>query len=121
MWLWVDFNAVDGDTIWTSIKRTASVHEDELKEGQRIELRDHEGDRCWGVITGIKGPIVYVELDWSTWTPAEHEGQRAPSLTTGNPLTSSFGFSFEVTKTLRSSDIALTNVNRTTVLQPQER
>jgi hypothetical protein len=113
MWLWVDFNAVDGDTIWTSVRQTPSANEDELKEGQRIELRDHEGNRCWGTVTGIKGPIVFLELDWSTWTTAEDEEEEVPSFTTKNPQTGSFGFSFEFTERFQNQRPSLDNEKRT--------
>jgi hypothetical protein len=117
MWLWVDFNSVDGDTIWTSMKRTPSVHADELEEGQRVELRDHEGNSCWGTIMGIKGSIVYLELDWSTWIPADEE-EAIPLLTTGNPLTGTLlGFSFEITERFHGPQLDLTNTKRT--LLPQ--
>lgn len=119
MWLWADFNAVEDDTIWTSVRRTKWADEDELEVGQRLELRDHEGNSCWGTVTGVKGPIVYLELDWSTWDPAEDERQPMPSLTTGNPLTGSFGFSFEVTERFRITPIDLTSAKRTGELLPQ--
>jgi hypothetical protein len=118
MWLWVDFNAVEGDTIWTSVRQTKGVSQDELMEGYRVGLRDHEGNSCWGTITGIEGPIVYLELDWSTWRPAD-EQEKVFSLTHGNPSTGSFlGISFEVTKIFRSPDVTFTNAKRTEVLQP---
>lgn len=119
MWLWADFNAVEGDTIWTSVRQTEGVSEDELAEGQRIELRDHEGNSCWGIVTGMQGPIVYLELDWSTWTPAEDEQESALSLTTGNPLTGSLGYSLEFPHRLHNSPVDLTTGKRTGVPRPQ--
>lgn len=101
------------------MRQTEGVSEDEFTEGQRIELRDHEGNSCWGTITGLKGPIVYLELDWSTWNPAEVEQENVPSLTHGNPPTSTvFGISFRTNNTFRSPDVTFTNAKRTEVLQP---
>lgn len=118
MWLWVDFNAVKGDMIWTSVRRTEGVSEDELVEDQRIGLRDHEGNSCWATITEMRGPIVYLRLDWSTWTPAEDEQESKLNFTTGNPPTHSFGRGMDRTDRVGNSRVALTTTKRTGELQP---
>ena len=69
--LWADFNEVDGDMIWTSLRRADFVPEGEPEIGQRIELWDHEGNVCWGVVTKVDEPIVWLRLDLSTWVDAE--------------------------------------------------
>lgn len=121
MWLWADFNAVEDDTVWTSVRRTEGVGEDELEEGQRIELRDHEGNACWGTITETSGPIVYLELDWSTWTTEQDQVVGVlQSFTKSKPSTGTFfGFGFEVTERFRGARIDLTHAKQTGELQHQ--
>lgn len=69
--LWADFNEVDGETVWTSLRRAQFVPEGEPEIGQWIELYDHEGNACWGVVTEVDDPIVRLHLDFSTWIDAE--------------------------------------------------
>lgn len=71
MRLWADFNAADGEMIWTSLRRAGFVPEGEPAIGQRIELWDHEGNVCMGVVTRVDDPIVYLRLDLSTWEDAD--------------------------------------------------
>jgi hypothetical protein len=65
--LWADFNEARGGNIWTNLAEADFVPEGEPHEGQWIELWDHEGNRCWGVVTEVDYPIVYLRLDLSTW------------------------------------------------------
>ncbi len=65
--LWADFNEARGEDIWTDLAQERFIPEGEPYEGQWIELWDHEGNRCWGVVTGVDYPIVYLELDSGTW------------------------------------------------------
>lgn len=71
MRLWADFNEVDGEMIWTSLRRASFVPDGEPEVGQLVELWDHEGNVCWGVVTNVDDPIVYIRLDLSTWVDAE--------------------------------------------------
>ncbi len=71
MRLWADFNEVDDDTVWTSLRRASFVPKGEPRVGQWIELWDHEGNVCWGVVTEVDAPIVYLRLDLSTWVDRE--------------------------------------------------
>ena len=89
--LWADFNEARGENIWTDLAQERFIPEGQPHEGQWIELWDHEGNRCWGVVTEIDYPIVYLRLDLSTWVdsstvqierefvalaPSEHERVR---------------------------------------------
>lgn len=69
--LWIDFNEVSGETAWTSLRRARFVPEGEPEIGQWIELYDHEGNVCWGVVTDVDDPIVRLHLDLNTWKDAE--------------------------------------------------
>ena len=69
--LWADFNDVDGDMIWTSLRRAEFVPEGEPEAGQQIELWDHEGNTCMGIVAQVDDPIVYLRLDLNTWEDAE--------------------------------------------------
>lgn len=71
MRLWADFNEVDGEMIWTSLRRVDFLPEGEPKIGQRIDLWDHEGNVCTGIVTKVDDPIVWLSLDLSTWVDAE--------------------------------------------------
>lgn len=71
MRLWADFNDVDGEMIWTSLRRASFIPDGEPELGQWIELYDHEGNVCMGVVTQVDDPIVYLRLDLSTWEDAE--------------------------------------------------
>lgn len=71
MRLWADFNAVEGETVWTSLRRASFVPSGEPQVGQWINLWDHEGNSCWGVVTEVDDPIVYLRLDLSTWLDGE--------------------------------------------------
>ena len=89
MRLWADFNDFDGEVIWTSLRRASFVPEGEPQIGQRIELWDHEGNVCTGVVTKVDDPIVYLWLDLNTWADAgtvqilEEYGNPAPSHSMG--------------------------------------
>jgi hypothetical protein len=69
--LWADFNEVEEEILWTSLRRVSFVPEGEPEIGQRVELYDHEGNACQGIVTKVRGPIVWVRLDLSTWIDAE--------------------------------------------------
>lgn len=71
MKLWVDFNDVDGEMVWTSLRRAQFVPEGEPHIGQWVELYDHEGNVCQGVVVSVDDPIVRLHLDLSTWVDAE--------------------------------------------------
>jgi hypothetical protein len=75
--LWADFNELEGETVWTSLRRAQFVPEGEPEIGQWIELYDHEGNACWGVVTDLDDPIVWLRLDLDTWKDAEIK--RVPS------------------------------------------
>jgi hypothetical protein len=62
-----DFNEEREGTIWASLHRVPFVPDGEPRIGQWIELWDHEGNTCWGVVTDVNYPIVYLKLDPSTW------------------------------------------------------
>ena len=69
--LCADLNEVNDKTIWTSLRRTEFAPEGDLWEGQRVVLRDHEGNVCHGIVTEVNYPIVYVELDLRTWVDGD--------------------------------------------------
>jgi len=69
--LWADFNEVDDEMIWTSLRRAPFIPDGEPEIGQRVELYDHEGNVCWGVVVDVDDPIVRLHLDLSTWIDAE--------------------------------------------------
>lgn len=71
MRLWADFNEVYEGSIWTSLRRAKFVPKGEPRIGQWIELWDHEGNSCFGVVTKVDAPIVYLRLDLSTWIDSE--------------------------------------------------
>jgi hypothetical protein len=71
MRLWADFNDVDGEMIWTSLRRASFIPDGEPEVGQWIELWDYEGNTCKGIVTRVDDPIVYLRLDLSTWEDAE--------------------------------------------------
>lgn len=71
MRLWADFNEFDGETIWTSLRRATFVPEGEPAVGQQVELWDHEGNACFGIVTKVSDPIVWLWLDLNTWVDAE--------------------------------------------------
>src|SRR5215217_8923647 len=69
--LWTDFNEASGETIWTSLRRTEWIPSGEPWVGQRVMFRDREGNVCQGIVTKVNYPIVYAELDLSTWVDGE--------------------------------------------------
>lgn len=79
MRLWADFNDIHHHNRTSTSLRFASSPR-KLATGERVELYDGveegDGNRCWATVTDIKGSIIYLELDWSTWTPAESEEAR---------------------------------------------
>lgn len=85
MKLWADFNEDRGGVVWTSLHRAGFIPEGEPRIGQWIELWDHEGNTCRGVVTSVNYPIVYLELDTTTWKGSdtvqiepEFVGKKAP-------------------------------------------
>lgn len=71
MRLWADFNEVEDEMIWTSLRRAQFVPDGEPEIGQRVELYDHEGNVCWGIVVSVDDPIVRLHLDLRTWVDAE--------------------------------------------------
>jgi hypothetical protein len=69
--LWADFNGIEDQTVWTSLRRKSFVPDGEPWIGQRVELWDHEGNVCQGTVARVNYPIVYVDLDLSTWLDGE--------------------------------------------------
>jgi hypothetical protein len=69
----VDFNDIDRFGRLGALVRFASGGT--LTEGARAYLKDGEGNRCWGRVSTIHGPLAYVDPDWSTWTTAHREPQ----------------------------------------------
>lgn len=71
--LWTDFGDIyDDHYTWTLLKFAELEPSKEIAVGEWAELWDHEGNRCYGVITEIEDQIVHVRLDWSTWVLATH-------------------------------------------------
>lgn len=70
MRIWTDFNEIEDNTVWTSLRRAGFIPSGEPRVGQWIELWDYEGNVCWGVVTEIDVPIVYLQLDMNTWKPS---------------------------------------------------
>ncbi len=82
--LWADFNEVSDEAIWTSLRRAKWVPDGEPWVGQRVEFWDHEGNVCQGIVTRVNYPIVYAELDLSTWVdgdPLQIESEHGGSVT----------------------------------------
>lgn len=68
MRLWADFNETYEGEIWTSLRRARKfIPNDQPRVGQWVELWDHEGNTCWGIVTRLERPIVHLRLDMSTW------------------------------------------------------
>jgi hypothetical protein len=66
--LWADFNEASGDEIWASLRRSPFLGP--LENGERVLLWDHEGNRCEAIVREVRGPIVFLTLDGSTWVAA---------------------------------------------------
>jgi hypothetical protein len=67
----VDFNNVhaDGRLIKGSLPHAS--HPRIPAEGERVFLRDWEGNQCWAWIDQIRGAIVYFEIDYATWVAGD--------------------------------------------------
>lgn len=63
--LWVDFNCVEGNYVWTSVDITPDPPD--VEQGQTVTLEDDDGSRCSGIVTSVRHPVITVKLDWSTW------------------------------------------------------
>ena len=75
----VDFNnAVEGGRlIKTSLRRWA----DRIPAvGERVFLRDGEGNTCWAYVDHIDDPMIYFEADDSTWVSGAAESLQASGL-----------------------------------------
>ena len=74
-----DFNAVDPDdwsvmvSLWHGWQRRIP------KPGERIYLRDAEGNRCWAVVQRVHVPTIWAELDETTWRAGDED--RVPEVT----------------------------------------
>jgi hypothetical protein len=71
MRLRADFNEVDGNTIWISLRRQGYIPSGEPYVGQHVTLYDHDGNRCIGLVTAVQEPIAFLEIDLSTWADSE--------------------------------------------------
>lgn len=63
----LDFNNVaeDGKLVKTSLYAGASRRIP--RRDERVFLRDAEGNHCWGWVRDIRGALLFVEVDESTW------------------------------------------------------
>lgn len=123
MRLWADFNDIRYGKLTSTLLEFASLQR-EPEIGERVELYDGvevgEGNRCEAIVTEVKDSVIYLELDWETWVPADDEEKATLLLTKGNPLTGTvFGFCFEITERFHSPQLDLTNTKITRVLQPK--
>lgn len=73
MRIWADFNAVNGEMIWTSLNQSRIQGRDDPQVGERVEFYDHEGNHCVGRVTSVEGPIVYARLELDTWRDGSEE------------------------------------------------
>jgi hypothetical protein len=64
--VFTDFNAINGDGEVLVLREEFGGEE---SFDQRVLVADHEGNQSEGVVTRIKGGLVYVKLDWNTWLP----------------------------------------------------
>jgi len=84
MRLWADFNEERRGVIRASLHREKFIPEGEPYIGQWIQLWDHEGNTCWGIVTDVNYPLVYLRLDVSTWVdgdPVHVESEHGGSVT----------------------------------------
>jgi len=70
----VDFNNVadDGLLVKVSSRHVQGVYE-APEPGDSVFLFDDEGNECYGHVDHVRGKIIYVKLDESTWSPAGGE------------------------------------------------
>lgn len=64
----VDFNAVRDDGTLGVSRRGLTGLEPEV--GQRVELRDPEGNYCSGVVIEVRENSLRIALIWQTWAAA---------------------------------------------------
>lgn len=64
--LWADFNNVMDDGSVLTVLRDVLVPKGDL-EGAPVDLYDHEGNFCQGVIRRVQGSTVCVALIESSW------------------------------------------------------
>src|SRR4051812_26445207 len=88
-----DFNNVADDGVQVKTSLYHGFSRRIPRDGERVLLRDSEGNRCWGWVRGIRGVIVFVELDETTWVSGEE--------TRMVPVRSPEGFSVEWATTKR--------------------
>lgn len=63
----IDFNNVaTGGRIKGSLRHASSDRRPNL--GEIVYLHDHEGNACYGRVDELRGQIVVVEPDWTSWT-----------------------------------------------------
>lgn len=69
----VDFNEVEDDRVWTSVRSMPFVAVDDLVSGDWVEVYDDDGASCWGQVVEINWPIVTFRLKWETWQSVSSE------------------------------------------------
>jgi hypothetical protein len=65
----VDFNNVDGDQIKGSLPHAS--HPRVPDDGERVLVRDYEGNQCEAMVARRRGSIVYFNLDDATWSAGD--------------------------------------------------
>jgi len=71
----VDFNNIDaGGLLKGSLPHASGPRRPDV--GERVLLRDWEGNRCWGTVMSVGQLSVRFELDDATWVSGEEVAAR---------------------------------------------
>jgi hypothetical protein len=103
MRLWADFNNIHHGNRTSTLLYLAPSSE-KPTVGEQVELYDGveegEGNRCLATVINVRGSVVDLELDWSSWVPAEDEEEHVATMATvvDRNLTYSHGWSFVYTQ-----------------------
>jgi len=68
-----DFNEVEDNLVWTSVRTNPSLVLRAPVEGAWAELYDEDGSSCWGELVENDWPILTFRLKWETWESVSSE------------------------------------------------
>ena len=81
-----DFNLIDENgAVKTSLYHGSSRRIP--RAGERVLLRDGEGNRCWAIVRDVRGVIVVAQLDEETWVSGEETQTVTPRELAGFAVT----------------------------------
>jgi len=66
MRLKADFNEVEDDHIWVSLRGVTTLGAN-LSPGASVELYDNDGDSCLARITESREASITCRIDWKSW------------------------------------------------------